>query len=53
MVRVFQLGFGKTFVIIHSAISDKLNLGLTRDSFEIRVQNRLLRALGFVVAMTV
>lgn len=53
MVRVFQLGFGEAFVIIHRAVPDELDLGLPRDSFEVRVQNRLLCTLSFVVAVAI
>ena len=43
----------ETLVIINSPVSDKLHLRNTRDSLEIRMENRLLRAARFVVSMAV
>ena len=37
VVRMFELGFGEAFVIINCAVSDKLDLRLARNSFEIGV----------------
>ena len=53
MIGVLELGFGEAFMVVYCAVSDELDLGLARDSFEIGVQNRLLGALGFVVAMSI
>lgn len=53
VVRVFQLGFSEALVIVHRAVPDELDLGLPRDSFEVRVQNRFLCTLGFVVTVAI
>jgi hypothetical protein len=53
VIGVLELGFSEAFMVVNCAVSDELDLGLARDSFEIGVQNRLLGALGFVVAMSI
>lgn len=53
VLRVFQLGFTKTFVIVNGTISDELNLRNSRDCLEVRVKNRLAVLLGLVITVAV
>ena len=53
MLGVLQLGFSQTFVIVNGTVADKLNLRNSRDSLEVRVEDRFAVFLGFVVAVTV
>ena len=50
---VFEGSSSEAFVISHSTVADKLNLGHARDGLEIWVENRLLRRLGLVVAVPI
>lgn len=53
VLRVFQLGFTETFVVVNGTVSDELNLRNSRDSLEVRVENRFAVLLGFVIAVAV
>jgi len=53
MMRVLELRFGQPFVIVHCAVPNELYLWYTRNGFEIRVEDRLLRFAGLVVTMTI
>ena len=39
VLRVLQLGFSKTFVIVNGTISDELDLRHSRDCFEVGVED--------------
>ena len=41
VLRVLQLCFGETFVVVYSAVSDQLDLGNSRDRLQVRVKDRL------------
>jgi hypothetical protein len=53
VLGVLQLGFGETFVVVNSTVSDKLNLGNPGDRLKVRMKDRLGVLLGFVVAVAV
>ena len=53
MLRVLQLCFRETFVVVNGTVSDQLNLGDSRDRLEVWVKDRLGILLGLVVAVTV
>jgi hypothetical protein len=53
MLRVLQLGFSKTFVVVNGTVPDKLNLRDSRDRLEVGVEDRFAVFLGFVIAVTV
>lgn len=40
VLRMLQLGFGETFVVVKGAVSDDLNLGDSRDRLEVGVKDR-------------
>lgn len=52
-MRMLELRFGKSFVVIDDAIPDELNLRYTRDSFEIRMKDRLFGLLSLIVAVAI
>jgi hypothetical protein len=41
VLRVLQLGFSETFVVVDSTVSDQLNLRDSRDRLEVWVKDRL------------
>ena len=53
VLRVLQLGFVKTFVIVNGTVPDELNLRDPRDRLEVGVEDRFGAFFGFVVAVTV
>ena len=53
VLRVLQLGFSETFVVIDGTVSDQLNLRDSRDSLEVGMKDRLGVFLGFVVSVTI
>lgn len=53
MMRVLELRFGQTFVIVDCAVPDELYLWHPRDGLEVWMKNRLLRLAGLVVAMAI
>ena len=53
VLRVLQLGFSKTFVIVNGTISDELDLRHSRDRLEVSVEDRFGSFLGFIVAVAV
>lgn len=53
VLRVFQLGFTKAFVVVNGTVSDELNLGNSRNRFEVGVKNRFAVLFGFVIAVAV
>ena len=53
MVRVLELRFCQSFVIVHCAVPDKLHLWHPRNGLEVRMKDGLLGFARLVVAMTV
>ena len=53
VLRVLQLGFSETLVIVYGAISDQLDLGNSRNRLQVRMKDRLGVLLSFVVAVTI
>jgi hypothetical protein len=53
VLRVLQLGFSETLVVVNGAISDELNLRDSRNSLQVRVKDRLGVFLGLFVTVTV
>lgn len=53
VLRVLQLCFGESFVVVDGTISDELDLRNSRDRLEVGVKDRFGVLLGFVVAVTV
>lgn len=41
VLRVLQLDFGQTFIVIDSTVSDQLNLGYSGDRLKVWVEDRL------------
>ena len=50
---VFEFGFGESFVVVYSPVADELDLGDSRDRFEIGVEDGFLGAPGLVVPVAV
>ncbi len=50
---VFQLRLSETFVVVDNSVTDELDLRDTRDRLEVGMQDRFLRALCFVIAVTI
>ena len=53
MARMFELGFGETFVVVNYTVPNELYLRNAGDSFEVRVKDRLLGAASLVVSVTI
>lgn len=53
VLRVLQLCFSKTFVVVDGTIPDELNLRDSRDRLEVGVEDRFAVFLGFVVSVAV
>jgi len=53
VVGMLELGFGEAFVVVHGAISDKLDLRLARDGLEVGMEDRLFGTLRFIVPVSV
>jgi len=53
VLRVLQLCFSKTFVVVNGTVSDELNLRDSRDRLEVGVEDRFAVFLGFVVSVAV
>ena len=53
VLRVLQLCFSKTFVVVNGTVSDELNLRDSRDRLEVGVKDRFAVFLGFVVSVAV
>ena len=50
---VFEFGFGESFVVVYSSVADELDLGYSRDGFEIGVEDGFLGAARLVVPVAV
>jgi len=50
---VFEFGFRESFVVVYSPVADELDLGYSRDGFEIGVEDGFLGAPGLVVPVAV
>ena len=53
VLRVLQLSFSETLVIVYGAISDQLYLGNSRNRLQVGMKDRLGVLLSFVVAVTI
>ena len=53
VLRVLQLGFSETLVIVDGAISDQLDLGNSRDRLQVGMKDRFGVLLSLVVAVTI
>lgn len=53
VLRMLQLGFFETFVVVYGTVSNQLNLGDSRDRLEVWVEDRLGILLGLVVAVAI
>ena len=53
MVGMLEACFGESFVVVHHAIADELDLGYGRDGLEVGVEDRLLGFASLVVSMAV
>ena len=53
MVRMFELGFSETFMVVNCTVPDELYLRNAGDCFEIGVKDRLRRIGSLVVSVTI
>lgn len=53
VVRVLELGLSQAFVVVDGAVADELDLRLTRNGFQVGVQDGPLGLAGLVVSVTV
>ena len=53
VLRVLQLCFSKTFVVVNGTVSDELDLRDSRDRLKVGVEDRFAVFLGFVVSVAV
>lgn len=51
--RVFQLGLGESFMVVHGPVSDKLDLGDAGNGLQVGVKNGFLGFASLVVSVTV
>lgn len=53
VARMLELSFRETFVVVDGPVANELDLGDPWYGLEIRMQDRFLRALSFVVAVSI
>jgi len=50
---MFEHGFCKPLMVVNCAVPDELDLWYSRDSLEIRMEDRLFRAFSLVVSVAI
>ena len=53
MARMFEFGFGETFVVVDCTVTDELYLRNAGDSLKVGMKDRLLRIASLVVSVSI